>query len=95
MAFKIDQHSDLEFEITRMLDAGKASEIHLAQCVSNPDYTVAIKRCRRDSQNTEEWLVQVARKISALHHLNRLETPEWSLESPLENRLNLTYGTVA
>ena len=94
MTFKIDQHSDLEFELTRMLDAGKTSEIHLAQCVSNPNYKVAIKRCRQDSQNTGEWNVQVEREISALHHLNSIETPDWSLDMPLENRLNLTYSTV-
>jgi hypothetical protein len=95
MVFKIDQYSDLDFEITKMLDAGKASEIHLAQCVSNPDYKVAIKRCRQDSQNIEEWNIQVEREISALHHLNSVETPEWSLDMPLENRLSLTQSTVA
>ena len=94
MAFKIDQHSDLDFEITQMLDAGKASEIHLAQCITNPNYKVAIKRCRQDSQNRDEWLVQVEREISALHHLNSIETPDWSLDMPLENRLNLTSSTV-
>lgn len=95
MAFKIDPQSDLDFEITRMLDAGKASEIHLAQCVTNSDYKVAIKRCRQDSQNTEEWNIQVEREISALHHLNSVEMPEWSLDLPLENRLSLTNSTVS
>jgi hypothetical protein len=94
MAFKIDQQSDLDFEITKMLDAGKASEIHLAQCTTNPQYKVAIKRCRQDSQNTDEWLVTVEREISALHHLNSAETPDWSFDMPLENRLNLTNSTI-
>ena len=94
MAFKIDQQSKLEFEITEMLDAGHASEIHLAQSIDDPNMKVAIKRCRRDSQNTEEWLVQVEREISALHHLNSTETPDWSLDMSLDKRLNLTRATV-
>ena len=70
MAFRIDQQSTLEFEIIQMLDAGNSSEIHLAQCTDNTDLKVAIKRCRQDNKNTNLWLDQVEREISALHHLN-------------------------
>lgn len=95
MPFKIDSQSSLEFDIIQNLDTGHASEIHLAQCTDNPDLTVAIKRCRRDSQNTEDWALQVGQEISALHHLNTMETPDWSFDMSLRNRLNLTANTVA
>lgn len=95
MAFRIDQQSSLEFEVTQTLDAGNSSQILMAECTDNRDLKVAIKRCRPDRKNADDWLMQVEREISALHHVNSIETPDWSFDMSLRNRLNLTYSTVA
>lgn len=94
MPFKIDPQSRLEFEYVKHLGTGKNSEVHLAKCVDNEDWVVAIKRCRTDMDDHDSWLKQVEREISALHHLNTAETPNWSLELPLEERFRITENTV-
>ncbi|GEM_PF-2563664 len=93
MSFRIDGQSTLEFEYKQLLGRGRMSEIHIAQCVENPDLKVAIKRHRSDRQNINEWMQQVEREISVLHHMNTAESADWSFDMSLRNRITFANDT--
>jgi len=93
MSFRIDGQSTLEFEYSQLLGRGRMSEIHIAECVESPDMKVAIKRHRSDNQNVDEWMAQVEKEISVLHHLNTAESPDWSFDMSLRNRITYADST--
>jgi len=95
MSFRIDGQSTLEFEYKQLLGRGNMSEIHIAECVESPDLKVVVKRHRHDNKNTDDWLQQVEREISVLHHLNTAESPDWSFDMSLRNRITYADNTRA